>query len=222
MISSVKSSSMSHWRRSLNGKTRPEWYILSIFCFFAELAAGCAVHILATCLACCIFNDCLFEILDLQSPNDIWKCNDYSLSNISKSIWYKDNVNRLKVIWLSASSIYGRLYGTSVVIAAKYLDDTYYTNQFYADVIRIERKVFNALEFQLLGLLSFELYTTPDDFEMIREIHRQRQFAILFTKEHLRSTPPRHTPLPQPSRQPTLPLQSPKRVFWKRSNMDYQ
>lgn len=61
-----------------------------------------------------------------------------------------------------------RLLLCGLVIAAKFHDDIYYSNRFYANVGGLPVKELNALEGKMLQLLSFELVVDPQEFERYR------------------------------------------------------
>ncbi|KAA8494953.1 Cyclin-P3-1 [Porphyridium purpureum] len=58
-----------------------------------------------------------------------------------------------------------RLLITAIVIAAKFSDDIYYQNSFYAKVGGISVGELNALEREMLSLLNFRLYVDLDEYE---------------------------------------------------------
>ena len=58
-----------------------------------------------------------------------------------------------------------RLFITAVLIAAKYFDDKYYKNQFYARVGGVPNDELNALELEFLFLLDFELYADYREYD---------------------------------------------------------
>eukprot|EP00294_Goniomonas_avonlea_P001468 CAMPEP_0114552946 /NCGR_PEP_ID=MMETSP0114-20121206/7392_1 /TAXON_ID=31324 /ORGANISM="Goniomonas sp, Strain m" /LENGTH=306 /DNA_ID=CAMNT_0001737849 /DNA_START=9 /DNA_END=929 /DNA_ORIENTATION=+ len=57
-----------------------------------------------------------------------------------------------------------RLYLTCLLIAAKFLDDDYYSNAHWADVGGISLKELNRLEVDTLFLLNFDLNVTPLEY----------------------------------------------------------
>ncbi|CAH8301629.1 unnamed protein product [Eruca vesicaria subsp. sativa] len=57
-----------------------------------------------------------------------------------------------------------RLLITSVMVSAKFLDDRYYNNAYYAKVGGISTKEMNLLELDFLFGLGFELNVTPNTF----------------------------------------------------------
>eukprot|EP01012_Entosiphon_sulcatum_P036627 TRINITY_DN466_c0_g1_i1.p2 TRINITY_DN466_c0_g1~~TRINITY_DN466_c0_g1_i1.p2 ORF type:complete len:178 (-),score=29.73 TRINITY_DN466_c0_g1_i1:188-721(-) len=61
-----------------------------------------------------------------------------------------------------------RLIITSVLIAAKARDDTYYSNSYYASIGGITTKELNRLELMLLDLLQYNLFVTPEVFAQYR------------------------------------------------------
>jgi len=58
-----------------------------------------------------------------------------------------------------------RLLATSVMVAAKYHDDVYYSNNYYAKVAGIPVKEMNRLEAGFLRKIGWRLQVSPEDFE---------------------------------------------------------
>lgn len=54
---------------------------------------------------------------------------------------------------------------TAVMVAAKYFDDLFFKNSFYAEVGGISTSVLNGLEVQLMQFLGFDLYIQQDQYE---------------------------------------------------------
>lgn len=58
-----------------------------------------------------------------------------------------------------------RLFATALLLAIKYNDDEHYGNSYYAEVFGMRGlDEVNYLEAQLLNLLNFNLYVSPDDY----------------------------------------------------------
>ncbi|KAM3309943.1 hypothetical protein ACQJBY_030942 [Aegilops geniculata] len=57
-----------------------------------------------------------------------------------------------------------RLLITSVMVAAKFMDDIHYNNAYFARVGGVELREMNGLELEFLFALRFRLNVTPDDF----------------------------------------------------------
>uniref|UniRef100_A0ACD5TC02 Uncharacterized protein n=1 Tax=Avena sativa TaxID=4498 RepID=A0ACD5TC02_AVESA len=57
-----------------------------------------------------------------------------------------------------------RLLITSVMVAAKFMDDIHYNNAYFARVGGVEVPEMNGLELEFLFALRFRLNVTPDDF----------------------------------------------------------
>lgn len=64
-----------------------------------------------------------------------------------------------------ASTCVHRLLITSVLLAAKFLDDVYYSNAFYANVGGITTAELNMLEIELLKRLDYRLHVHPEALE---------------------------------------------------------
>ncbi|KEP64593.1 UNVERIFIED_CONTAM: cyclin, N-terminal domain-containing protein [Hammondia hammondi] len=61
-----------------------------------------------------------------------------------------------------------RLFITALTVAAKFFDDTYYSNSFYAKVGGLSLKELNRLEVTLVLLLDFRLHVMPHEFLSVR------------------------------------------------------
>eukprot|EP00163_Fabomonas_tropica_P009578 TRINITY_DN193_c0_g1_i1.p1 TRINITY_DN193_c0_g1~~TRINITY_DN193_c0_g1_i1.p1 ORF type:complete len:230 (+),score=58.66 TRINITY_DN193_c0_g1_i1:1036-1725(+) len=67
----------------------------------------------------------------------------------------------------------------SVMLAAKFIDDTYYNNAYYARVGGVPCGEMNSLELEFLFLINFGLHTTPEIFYRYRaELWRHTQQAV--------------------------------------------
>ncbi|KAL5560628.1 hypothetical protein UlMin_036839 [Ulmus minor] len=71
-----------------------------------------------------------------------------------------------------------RLLITSVMLAAKFMDDMYYNNAYYAKVGGISTKEMNFLEVDFLFGLGFHLNVTPTTFHTYCS-HLQREMLLL-------------------------------------------
>lgn len=58
-----------------------------------------------------------------------------------------------------------RLVAASVVVGAKFLDDTYYSNAYYAKVCGVSVKHLNSLEVAMLKCVDWNLSITSDEFD---------------------------------------------------------
>jgi len=61
-----------------------------------------------------------------------------------------------------------RLLVTSVMLAAKFFDDIYYSNAYYGKVGGIRIKEVNALETQFLRLIDWRMHVSPDEYDQYR------------------------------------------------------
>ncbi len=69
-----------------------------------------------------------------------------------------------------------RLLITAVLVAAKFLDDSYFNNAYYAKVGGISLEEMNALEVDFLLRLDFRLHVQPEAFDLVCErLGRQLQ-----------------------------------------------
>lgn len=62
-----------------------------------------------------------------------------------------------------------RLLMTAIMVAAKFLDDAFYNNAYYARVGGISTEEINRLELRLLALLDFRLHVLPEELRRYAE-----------------------------------------------------
>eukprot|EP01105_Mastigella_eilhardi_P027944 TRINITY_DN88_c0_g4_i2.p1 TRINITY_DN88_c0_g4~~TRINITY_DN88_c0_g4_i2.p1 ORF type:complete len:772 (-),score=175.69 TRINITY_DN88_c0_g4_i2:325-2640(-) len=62
-----------------------------------------------------------------------------------------------------------RLLLTCIVVACKFYEDVFYTNKFYARVGGVPVEEMNNLEIALLSLLGFDLFITPEVYQLYAE-----------------------------------------------------
>lgn len=58
-----------------------------------------------------------------------------------------------------------RLLASTVVLAAKFMDDIYYSNAYYAKVCGLSVKELNSLEVALVKMVNWKLDVSPEEFE---------------------------------------------------------
>jgi hypothetical protein len=64
---------------------------------------------------------------------------------------------------------YHRILLTSIVISIKYLEDVFFSNQFYGKIGGIKLEEINDLEIEFLKLISFNVYTKEENFTKYKE-----------------------------------------------------
>ena len=89
-------------------------------------------------------------------------------ANCSDSVFvlalvYIDRVISLQGMKIDALNVH-RILITSIMLAAKFLDDLFYNNAFYAKLGGITLSEINSLEIELLKLLRFSLYVDSDTY----------------------------------------------------------
>eukprot|EP00923_Selenidium_pygospionis_P033583 GHVN01058922.1.p1 GENE.GHVN01058922.1~~GHVN01058922.1.p1 ORF type:complete len:269 (-),score=24.92 GHVN01058922.1:2211-3017(-) len=62
-----------------------------------------------------------------------------------------------------------RLLITSVMLAAKFFDDVYYSNAFYARVGGVKTREINVLETHFLSLINYQLFVSPQEYDQYRK-----------------------------------------------------
>ncbi|ESQ39108.1 hypothetical protein EUTSA_v10001641mg [Eutrema salsugineum] len=83
-----------------------------------------------------------------------------------------------------------RLLITSVMVSAKFLDDLYYNNAYYAKVGGISTKEMNLLELDFLFGLGFDLNVTPNTFHAYFS-YLQKEMTLLQPLSLVVVAPPR-------------------------------
>ncbi|PFH36868.1 hypothetical protein BESB_050600 [Besnoitia besnoiti] len=86
-----------------------------------------------------------------------------------------------------------RLLITSVMLAAKFFDDVYYSNKHYARVGGVRTREMNLLETQFLTLINYHLYVSPQEYDQ----YRRNVLAAVQYARHLSPSPlssNRHSP----------------------------
>lgn len=81
---------------------------------------------------------------------------------------YIDRIVKLHPEFTICSLNIHRLLVTSVMLAAKFFDDVYYSNAHYAKVGGVRTKEVNALEAQFLQLIDWRLNVTPQEYNQYR------------------------------------------------------
>mmetsp|Transcript_35441 Transcript_35441/g.6387 ORF Transcript_35441/g.6387 Transcript_35441/m.6387 type:complete len:110 (+) Transcript_35441:119-448(+) len=93
------------------------------------------------------------------------KCSD---SCFAIALIYIDTVNincdRMRI---DGTCIH-RLFVTGLMLAAKFYDDVFYKNKYYARIAGVSNKEINKLEYQLLVMLKFKLVVDPQVFKIYK------------------------------------------------------
>jgi len=82
---------------------------------------------------------------------------------------YIDRVIKKHPTIISPLSVH-RLVMTSMVLAAKFQDDQFYQNSFYAKVGGLRLDEMNTLELKMLQKLDWKLHVTVEEFELYRRL----------------------------------------------------
>lgn len=105
---------------------------------------------------------------DISVPNYLERIFNYAQCSFSCFVLayiYLDRfVEQNPYVPITSNSVH-RLLITAVLLAAKFLDDVYYSNAYYAKVGGLPTAELNALELELLQRLSFRLHVTPETME---------------------------------------------------------
>lgn len=106
------------------------------------------------------------------------------------ALTYIDRVIETGAIVLSSLNVH-RLLITSIMLAAKFLDDLFYNNAFYAKLGGVSVTEINALEIEFLKLINFSLYVSP-------EVYSQYNDELLRFATATKQAPSVTLPLPSP------------------------
>lgn len=75
-----------------------------------------------------------------------------------------------------------RIVITSVMLGAKFFDDHYYNNTYYAKIGGVPRNEMNLLELEFLFLINFSLYLDPDEYRKYHdELRSEHTRAAMLT-----------------------------------------
>merc|ERR1712070_314531 len=90
---------------------------------------------------------------------------------------YIDRLIENRNLELSILNIH-RILITSIMIAAKYNDDIFYNNTFYAKIGGLPVSELNALEVEVLRFLNFKLYVSKDMFDKyMKELNSYMEYS---------------------------------------------
>mmetsp|Transcript_927 Transcript_927/g.2561 ORF Transcript_927/g.2561 Transcript_927/m.2561 type:complete len:240 (+) Transcript_927:281-1000(+) len=98
----------------------------------------------------------------------ILKYANVSEETIILALIYMDLVVQYNPEFVITSLNIHRLLITSVMLASKFFDDLYYNNAYYARVGGISNSEVNNLEMEMLRMISFSLYVSPEQYERYR------------------------------------------------------
>jgi len=104
---------------------------------------------------------------------------------------YIDRIIVTGAIVLSSLNVH-RLLITSIMLAAKFLDDLFYNNAFYAKLGGVSAIEMNTLEIEFLKLINFSLFVSP-------EVYNQYSNELLRFAVALEQAPPAVPPFPSTS-----------------------
>lgn len=109
---------------------------------------------------------------------------------------YIDRIIDLQQLILSKLNIH-RLLISSVLVAAKFLDDFFYNNAYYARLGGISLCEMNSLELEFLQLIHFSLHITADNYNY----YRKELTAFTMIPLHLSVHGATNIPIDQPQKQ---------------------
>merc|ERR1712166_777385 len=101
----------------------------------------------------------------------------FQYANCSRSCFvvaliYIDRIIQRNAGFMITSLNIHRLLITSVMVSAKFFDDIYYDNAYYAKVGGIPTAEMNSLELEFLFMINFTLNVTP-------EVYRQYEHELM-------------------------------------------
>jgi len=83
---------------------------------------------------------------------------------------YIDRVGKMRPAFVVSPLNVHRVVLASLVLAAKFWDDRYYTNRRYAEVGGVRLQVMNSLEREFLRLIRWRLTISPEEFQIYQNI----------------------------------------------------
>jgi hypothetical protein len=99
----------------------------------------------------------------------IAKCAKCSPECLILALIYLDRLTERNKRFIIKSLNIHRLLMTSVMLAAKFFDDQFYNNEYYARVGGMTNQEINALEIEFLNLINFNLHVNPVVFFKYRQ-----------------------------------------------------
>jgi hypothetical protein len=97
----------------------------------------------------------------LKRLEEFMKCSDESFI---LALIYLDRITERESDFVINHFCIHRLFLAALVVAAKFIDDKFYKNDYYARVGGVANWEMNILEHQFLGLIDFNLYVHEDEF----------------------------------------------------------
>jgi len=94
---------------------------------------------------------------------------DCSDSCLLTALIYIDRVIKLHPTFPVCERSIHRLLGTSLMVAAKFYDDNFYSNTYYAEVCGLTVKEINKLEVEFCRLLAWNCNVSPTEYEEYRK-----------------------------------------------------
>lgn len=101
----------------------------------------------------------------LQRIADYFVCSDECLVI---GLVYIDRLMKLQPQFVVSPLSIHRLLATSMMVAAKFFDDSFFINSYYARVAGVRAPELNDLEVQFLQFLDWRLFVPPEEFEIYR------------------------------------------------------
>eukprot|EP00164_Ancoracysta_twista_P007516 GFYU01010676.1.p1 GENE.GFYU01010676.1~~GFYU01010676.1.p1 ORF type:complete len:178 (-),score=28.89 GFYU01010676.1:209-742(-) len=89
---------------------------------------------------------------------------------------YVDRIIQRNQMLITSLNVH-RLIITSIMVAAKFFDDNYYNNAYYARVGGVPTTELNSLELEFLFLINFSLHVPSDIFQKYREELHMHTFS---------------------------------------------
>lgn len=81
---------------------------------------------------------------------------------------YIDRLMKLQPQFVVSPLSIHRLLATSMMVAAKFFDDSFFVNSYYARVAGVRVQELNDLEVQFLQFLNWKLFVHPEEFQIYR------------------------------------------------------
>ena len=121
------------------------------------------------------------------------------------SLVYMDRLVQSNPHFVISSLSIHRLLITSIMVAAKFFDDKYFSNEYYAKVGGMKKEELNKLEIEFLYLINFSLHFQPPEFEQYKEefivqpaLQRREALKSDFESQHREKSCDLHSELHHP------------------------
>ena len=90
-------------------------------------------------------------------------------STLISALIYLDRYCKKQKFILTENNIH-RLFFTCIIVAIKFLEDKYFTNNFYSKICGVNIKILNKMEYEFVCGINFDLYIDRDFYYMYENL----------------------------------------------------